>query len=156
MPSVARFYPDLAWFTIDESVSRCDCPSSRSTTYFGAEPAFIFPLESVRVMHAAYWPQLDHRNCLGQTDEKSRGLEAASVAFIRKLPKSDRTFRPRRTHCPVRERDLHFGSKQSWPKVHDGHKALLHGLFWMPGTQHPYWVTGFFLSSWQDLAGVTG
>lgn len=38
-------------------------------------------------------------------------------------PKATESFRSRRSHCPIRERDLHFGPKQSWLKIHNEHKA---------------------------------
>lgn len=54
---------------------------------------------------------------------RSRGGSSLSRLFVSYL-KATESFRSRRTHCPVRERDLHFSPKQSWPKVYDGHKAV--------------------------------
>lgn len=53
---------------------------------------FFFRLDRRVLGTQPYWLQLVRRNCLGRTDGKFRGLEAArrSVAFIRKLPKSGR------------------------------------------------------------------
>lgn len=137
MPSVARFYPDLAC-AIDESVLRCDCSSSRSTFYFGFKTYFpFFPLGCVG--SALYMLHIDHRNYLGRTDDRFRGLSRRLLSRLSYATQK----RPNRfvlgAHIVLcsRGRFAFWSQTIVTESPRRAQSPFARGLFWMPDTQHP-------------------